>query len=607
MKLNPSQAAVVSCRAKRILVLAGAGTGKTATSVHWVADLVRTGTPRSAILMITFTRKAAQEMAGRVERLTASIPRQSPNDQLTVGTYHAVASVLLRQGGEKFGLTNGRFSTLDESEAQSIWKSALKQSGLDSHSPLFVPGRLNALYSLARNTCQPLARVFDPIFGAATKRMLDVAKVYEELKRAANVVDYDDLLVLWEQRMLKDKTYAKELRERWRYVLVDEMQDNNRLNQAILDALNPQHLMVVGDANQSIYGFRGSDVKLILGFGKSKETKVLKLENNYRSGQPILDLANAVIADSPAALKLVAANGAAARVDFRSYPTPEQEAGGVIKWIKTRLQSGRRGCDCAVLARSSRTLTSLEVLLNQNWIPYKKYGGQMLADASEVKDFIAFLRVAHNSRDKVALLRALTQFPGIGEGTAAKAIAEHHGELFHDQHWPKAAAELPKWIDQVNRMSSLGEKGQSLCRFMRPLIAANYPKDAEDRFATLQVLVNSMESLQRTLPDFLDGFNLSRDTDSDHPQNAVILSTIHSSKGLEWDGVWLIGAGSSQMPHPRTEEIGSEEEERRLFYVAVTRARNHLVVSYSSVTDRKFHQKQTPFVAPATQWKMMTA
>ncbi len=608
MKLNPSQSAVVACRARRILVMAGAGTGKTATSVHWVASLVRSGVPRSAVLMITFTRKAANEMAARVETLIAAVPRKSADDRLAVGTYHAVASLLMRKEGEKFGLTNSHFSTLDESESQSVWKSALKQTGLSTKSKLFVPGRLNELYSFARNTRVPVAEVFEPLFGGHTKRMLKVTAAYEELKRAANVVDYDDLLVLWAQRLERDAAWAKHLRDRWRYVLVDEMQDNNRLNQAVLDGLNPHHLMVVGDANQSIYAFRGSEVRLITDFpGKNRDTQILKLENNYRSAQPILDLANEVVANTESALRLQAANDAQGTVEYRKYFTPAHEAAGIIKWIVARKAAGKRGCDCAVLARSSRSLTALEVLLNQHRIRYKKYGGLALADAAEVKDFLCFLRVAQNPRDKIALLRALTQFPGIGEGTAAKAIAAHRGQFVEDNHWPEEAAELPRWIHDMRRATTLGAKGKLLFEKIRPLMLANYPKDGEERLATLNTLANSMANAPGSLHDFLDGFNLSRDTDETHPTDAVILSTIHSSKGLEWDGVWLVGAGHTQMPHPRTQATGEIDEERRLFYVAATRAKHDLVISFPALTERKTNQKPTPFVPASVYWQFLSS
>ena len=604
MKLNPSQAAVVAARAPRILVLAGAGTGKTATSVHWVADLIRSGTKRSEVLMITFTRKAANEMEKRIEGLIASVPRAGKKDTLAVGTYHAIASILLRKEGEKFGLSNNHFSTIDESEGQSIWKSALKQCGIESKSALFVPNRLQQMLSLSRNTGSSLNEALEAAFAKHGAKMRKVVKTYEELKRAANVVDYDDLLVLWLERMQRDPAYAAELRARWPYVLVDEMQDNNQLNQGVLDTLNPQTLMVVGDANQSIYGFRGSDVSLIRQFaGKRSDVATYKLESNYRSGQTILDLANSVVAGTPSALVLESARGVDDRISCHCYSNPGTEAAGVLRWFGERAAAGAKPCESAVLARSSKALTELEITLNAHRIRYKKYGGQTIADAAEVKDFLSFLRVSHNIQDKIALLRALMQFPGIGEGTAAKVIAEHQDTLFGADYWPRPAAQLPEWIEELRKIKQLHEKALFLEEQIKPLLLANYPKDGEERIGTIRALVTSMESLDTPLVDFLDGFVLNRQTKDYHPDDAVILSTIHSAKGLEWDGVCLIGAGSAQIPHPRSLDSGDIEEERRLFYVAVTRARRELLLTFPNTTDRGQSQKPCPFIPKETKWQ----
>lgn len=605
MHLNPSQARVVAAREKRLLVLAGAGTGKTATSVHWVADLIRSGTPRSAVLMITFTRKAASEMAHRVERLISNIPKRSTHDVLMVGTYHAVASILLRQEAEGFGLLNRRFTTIDESEAQSIWKSALKQCSVDSKSPLFSPGKLHSRYSLARNTCADLEALLADAFGGNyMDQAVRVVRNYEELKRAANVVDYDDLLVLWAQRMARDPEYAAKLRARWPYVLVDEMQDNNQLNQLILDGLNPEHLLVVGDANQSIYGFRGSDVSLIVDFPRKHQgAQILRLEDNYRSGQAILDLANEIVSKEEAALTLRSAKSPESLVDYRMYLTPQDEANGLVAWVKEGVLAGRKANQYAVLARSSRFLTVLEIALNYHQVPYKKYGGQTLADSSEVKDFICFLRVVHNPHDRIAMLRALTQFPGIGEGTAAKAIMAHQNGLFDEGVWPGAAADLPVWLAEIRKAESLGQMGLMLQERIRPLILANYAKDAEDRLGTINALVNSMDKMQGDLVTFLDGFAIDRKTDEFHPDSAITVSTIHSAKGLEWDNVWLIGAGSTQMPHPRAVFEKDLSEERRLLYVAVTRARTHLVVSFPSENERRQGQTASRMLPTKAPWK----
>jgi DNA helicase-2/ATP-dependent DNA helicase PcrA len=604
MKLNPSQSAVVAERAPRILVLAGAGTGKTATSVHWIADLIQKGARRGEMLMITFTRKAANEMAKRIEKLIAHIPKKGAQDKITLGTYHAVASVLLRKEGKKFGLNNNQFSTIDESEGQSIWKSALKQCGIESKSALFVPNRLQQMLSLCRNTGASLDEALEGMFAKHAKRMRKVVATYEELKRAANVADYDDLLVLWNERMRKEPEYAAALRERWPYVLVDEMQDNNQLNQALLDALNPKTLMVVGDANQSIYGFRGSDVTIIRDFsGRRNDVVTHKLESNYRSGQTILNLANAVVAGTPSALILQSARGTDDRIDYHCYSNPGSEAQGVLRWLEERKVAGHKPCESAILARSSKALHELEIALNAHRIRYKKYGGQTIADSAEVKDFLSFLRISHNVQDKIALLRALMQFPGIGEGTAARVLAEHQGGLFGADYWPESAKQIPEWIAALQERKPLAEKAKYLEAEIKPLIQQNYPKDCEERIGTLHAMVTSMEQLDSSLVDFLDGFTLNRSTNDWHPDDAVILSTIHSSKGLEWDGVCLIGSGSCQIPHPRSLDSGEIEEERRLFYVAVTRARRHLLLTFPKTTEKGQNQKPCPFVPSETEWQ----
>lgn len=603
MKLNLSQREVVACRDRRVVVLAGAGSGKTATSVHWVAELVKSGVPRKSILMITFTRKAAGEMRSRVEALLKGRARAGEADALTVGTYHAVASAVMREDAAGFGLRDGHYTTIDDGESQSIWRSALRECGVQPKSALFAPERLRGAYSFARNTMVPVRGLLEPMFPKHVARLERVIAAYERLKRAANAVDYDDLLVLWERRLREDAPFARAQRERWRYVLVDEMQDNNRLNAAILEALDPEHLMVVGDVNQSIYAFRGSDAKLITEFSaRRSDTRVLRLEDNYRSGQAILDLANAVVTRTEAALSLRSANGIAAKIQCLVFHDPDHEALGVIDWVQRQVADGRKACECAVLTRSSKLFTALEIALGRYRIPYRKYGGLTLADAAEVKDFLAFLRLSQNPRDRLAALRCLTQFPGIGEGTAAKAIDAHDGRL-DGNHWPAQAEALPMWVRRVRETRDLEGKGRYLAEHIRPLIETNYPKDAPERMATIGALVNSMAGMRGTLAEFLDSFTLDRTTTQEHPEQAITLSTIHSAKGLEWDCVWLLGAGSKQLPHPRTEDMSSMPEERRLCYVAITRPRKDLVVSYPGLTWQKKPQRGCPFLPEDTHWE----
>ncbi len=605
MKLNPAQAAVAACRDRRVLVLAGAGSGKTATSVHWVAGLVKSGVPRSKILMITFTRKAAQEMAARVERLISSVPKRDNSDKLSVGTYHAIAAMLMREMPTEFGLPDRNFTTLDESECHSVWKSGLKQLGIGQGAKNFSPAKLHSLYSLSRNKQEPIGDVLDPIFGVETATALMAVERYKNLKRAANAVDYDDLLGLWRDSLQENPALVSRLRARWSHVLVDEMQDNNRLNAAILEHLDPEHLMVVGDMNQSIYGFRGSEAQLVAEFpAKHRGTTVMRLEENYRSLQSILDLANSVVVGCEHALQLKSARQGEGRIRYHVYDSSTQEAAGVTGWMRDKIAAGTKPAQIAVLARSSKLMTALEIALNRNRIRYKKYGGLTLADAAEIKDFLSFLRASLNSRDRIAMLRALTQYPGVGEGTAERILSrEREKGLFGDMAPSGPAEEMDSVLRELRSLRTLGEKGRFLFEKIKPLLDHNYPKDSGERMATVDTLVRSMENSDERLEDFLDEFSLSRATGTYHPEDCIVLSTVHSAKGLEWDSVWLYGAGSLQIPHPRAQDdLGELAEERRLLYVAVTRAKNELVLSYSTTTDRLQNQGPCPFLPQTADW-----
>ncbi|HSI85549.1 MAG TPA: ATP-dependent helicase [Candidatus Methylacidiphilales bacterium] len=591
MHLNPSQQNVVNSHDKRLLVLAGAGTGKTATSVHWVAARIKAGAAaRSQVLMITFTRKAANEMASRVERLIAGVPKQWEKEQLMVGTYHAVASQLLREDPEPFGLRNRYFTTLDESQGKSVWKSALRQAQVEPDDFLHNPAKLSALYSLARNKRQDLHAVYEEVFGEGAAEAVSMAKMYEKLKKAANAVDYDDLLVLWADRLAADEAYAAKLRNRWRYVLVDEMQDNNQLNSAIIEGLSPENLLVVGDANQSIYGFRGSDVTLINDFPKRHlGARVLKLESNYRSGQKILDLANRIVAGTDSALRLQSAKtDTPSDIKFLACPTSDDEAACVVQWIKTK----KNRHNYAVLSRGSRSLYAVESKLMAEGIRYKKYGGMSFARAAEIQDFLSFLVVSLNHADGVSSLRVLTQFPGVGEKKAAKLVEEeadtgaHQFDLFARSRepfsaWPRQAQEVMQKLTSERGMAA---KVKYLQNAIEPLIKANYPKDYDQRMNRIGTMSDDIGNLEEQA--FLDKYSLGGEPNDNHPEDYAVLSTVHSAKGLEWDGVWVMGAGNLQVPHPRTRDDSAQiAEERRLFYVAVTRARQNLIISYPTILE----------------------
>jgi len=588
-----------------VVVLAGAGTGKTAAIVHKVAHLIRGGVPRREVMMITFTRRAASEMQKRIGALIGDIPKHGRDDSMLVGTYHAIASLLLRRDPVGFKLPGANFTTLNEDDANSLMKSAFRECDIKP-GDYVTPARVRAACSFAVNKRLNLDDHFQDEFRENADRALTLVKWYRKLKQAANGLDYDDLLVFFGNRLAEDKAYAARLRSIYRYVICDEFQDNNALNYEILSKLNPDHLTVVGDVNQSIFGFRGASCGLVDLFLKEhRDARIIRLENNYRSGQKILDLANGVVESCSRALVLTSAKRHESTTELVQLPTAVTESAFIIDWIRRRIERNTKPSEIAVLSRSSRSIETVELALKFQKIPYRKYGGLTLGDSAEVKDFIAFLRLAFNANDRVALVRCLTLFPGVGEASAEKyaSTEEAPDTLFTvERSLPKGAGSLNEWLAKLRAVRDLGERGECLLHIIYPLIERNYPQNHAERMATLQSLVDSMKSMTVSTAEFLDAFSLEKSTDEEHLESELTVATIHASKGLEYDCVVLCGAGSSQMPHPKSIDPESFEEERRLMYVAVTRARNRLLITYPVDGQPGSPQRPSPFLPPKFPW-----
>ena len=603
--LNPSQQEVAFSTEKHVVVLAGAGTGKTAAIVHKVAHLIRGGIPRRDVMMITFTRRAASEMQKRIGALIKDIPQHGREDTMLVGTYHAIASLLLRRDAKGFGLPGSNFTTLDEDDANSLMKSAFRECDIKPGDSV-TPAKVRAALSFALNKRIALDVHFRHEFRENADRALSLVKSYRKLKRTANGLDYDDLLVVWGQRLAEDKAYAAGLRSTYRYVICDEFQDNNALNYEILSNLNPEHLTVVGDVNQSIFGFRGASCGLVDLFLKEHpDARVIRLEKNYRSGQKILDLANGVVESCPRALVLTSAKGQESKTEQVPLPTAVTESAFILDWIRKRIERGTKPCEIAVLSRSSRAVEMVELTLKFQKIPYRKYGGLALGDSAEVKDFIAFLRLAFNANDRVALVRCLTLFPGVGESSAEKYASpeEAPDQLFAvERSLPRSAGSLNEWLAKLRATRGIGARGEYLLHVIYPLIERNYPQNHAERMATLQSLVDSMKVTPLSMAEFLDAFSLEKSTEKDHHESELTVATIHASKGLEYDCVVLCGAGSGQMPHPKSIDPESFEEEKRLMYVAVTRARNRLLITYPVDGLPGSPQRPSPFLPPKFPW-----
>jgi DNA helicase-2/ATP-dependent DNA helicase PcrA len=604
--LNPSQREVAHSKEKHVVVLAGAGTGKTAAIVHKVAHLVRSGVHRREVMMITFTRKAAGEMQKRISALIGDVPKESREDTMLVGTYHALASLLIRRDAEGFGLSGRNFTTLDEEDAASLMKAASRECGMTSGDVL-SPAKVRSALSYAVNKQLPLREYFAEQFVENGERAEQLVASYRKLKRAANALDYDDLLIAWGKRLASDAAYAARLRATYRHVICDEFQDNNALNYDILSRLDPEHLTVVGDVNQSIFGFRGASCSLVDLFLKEHpQARIIRLEDNYRSGQKILDLANRVVESAPQALVLTSARKHQSESYLMALPNAVSESAFILDWIRKKTERGTKPSEIAILSRSSRSIETVEMALKLQKIPYRKYGGLMLGDSAEVKDFIAFLRLAFNPDDRVALVRCLTQFPGVGEASAERFVSgddDSHDDLFQvERSLPRGAGNLNGWLEKMRSTPGVGAKGDYLLSVIFPLIERNYPQNSAERMATLKVLVDSMKTTSMAMEDFLDAFSLERSTEVNHLDSEISVATIHASKGLEFDHVALCGAGSGQMPHPKSIEPEAYEEERRLMYVAVTRARHKLLITYPVNAQSVSGQTASPFLPPEFPW-----
>ncbi len=605
MNLNAGQSQVRACRARRAIILAGAGTGKTASATHHVASLIQAGVSPSEILQITFTRKAAQEMSHRVQMLTNLLP---DGDFPAIGTYHSIASALIRANPKGFGFPRSTFTLLDQSDASHIMGLAFQAAGV-KRSEALTPRSLLEDLSYCLNTGEDLSQRYKEVYDKAGDAAMAATKHYTRLKREGSMADFEDLLVLWRNRLAFDDQYAQLLRGTWSHVIVDEFQDNNPLNFDILKRLNPKHLLVIGDKQQSIYGFRGANCKLIESFmTECPDAEVIKLEENYRSGQTILDLANRVVSSASVALNLRASLPTKARVNARSFADDREEARAAIMWVEHGDSRGTPRNQTAFLARSTRTLVPLEAQLKAAGISYRKYGGAQLAETAEVRDYLSLIRLAVNPQDTAALRRVLILFPGIGEKGAEKAALAITRDA--GAPWPEKATMVPQWLDAIRKAPSVENALRIAQSCVTPLIKSQkaYMGTMAARLDNLNQIIATGSTVASSLSEFVDTFALSKEAgETEHPKDCVTLSTIHSAKGLEWSRVWLVGAGDQQMPHPHARSKEETEEEMRLLYVAVTRAKEDLLISYPTKMMMGREQKPCPFLPDDLSWKSFMA
>jgi len=612
-KLNPQQRRAVEHgglplgEAGPLLIIAGAGSGKTATLARRVAYLIENGADPRRIMLLTFSRRAAAEMTRRVDRILADAMRGSSAGALAdvlawAGTFHAIGARLLREYAETIGLAPG-FTIHDREDSADLMNLVRHELGFSKTEKRFpAKGTCLAIYSRAVNGELNLDEVLGSYFPWCAIWQDELRALfahYVEGKQRQQVLDYDDLLLYW-AHMMQEPAIAAEVAERFDHVLVDEYQDTNKLQASVLLALRPsgKGLTVVGDDAQSIYSFRAATVRNILDFPGHFRPRadIVTLEQNYRSTQPILAAANAVIelAEERFTKNLWSERKSAERPQVVSVRDEVDQALYVVEKILESREQGLALKSQAVLFRASHQSGPLEVELTRRNIPFVKFGGLKFLEAAHIKDMLSFLRWAENPRDRVAGFRIVQLLPGAGPVTAAKVL-ERVGELsdpvaaLSEFKPPAAAAEQwPGFVEAVRlvrgRAAAWPAELDLVRRWYEPHLERIHD-DAMLRQPDLLQLVqiaSTYPSRERFLTELtLDPPDATSDRAGDPllDEDYLILSTIHSAKGQEWKSVFILNAVDGCLPSDLATGTGAEiEEERRLLYVAMTRAKDHLHV-----------------------------
>jgi len=597
-ELNPQQLEVVMHPGGPMLALAGAGTGKTRTLVYRTSRLIEDGVPPGRILLLTFTNKAAREMMGRVEELV-----ERGTTRVTGGTFHSAGHRILRRHAELLGYTS-RFSILDREDATELMGAALADVSPELPSRRLPRARLLVdLYSFVINTGRDLEAVLadrTPQFVDQIDVIAGVFKRYLERKRDADLMDFDDLLLNWLLLLSRFPRARQELRDRFSHILVDEYQDTNRLQADIVDGMlgSQRNVMVVGDDAQSIYAFRGADFENILGFpGRHPDCTVFRLETNYRSVPSILRLANASIEHNQHQFEKVLrpARTGAGKPQEIVTPTPEDQARYVADHLLELREEGFELEDMAVLYRNHSHSLELQVELTRRNIPFRVRSGLRFFEHRHVKDVLAHLRFIDNPRDEIAFARLVKLRDGFGPRLAARVWGHIAGaepvrrlqrlepqSLALPNQATSSLADLKDLVTELATPSFLGQPGEAIRRVVEVFYrdwARGHLENAGSRLDDLEQLALYADSY----PDvgtFLAEVTLLNDLSGEDavagpPDEMVTLSTVHQAKGIEWRAVFVIWLAEGRFPSFRAED---EEEERRLFYVAATRARDRLLL-----------------------------
>ena len=595
-ELNPQQKQAATTESQHSLVLAGAGCGKTKTIVARAAYLIDQGIPANQIQILTFTRRSASEIVARVE---LALGEQAKG--LRASTFHTFCMYLLRRVPKAFGLE--QFSIIDRDDQLMMFRLIRGKDDKKNPNQLPKPQELCDLYSFARNTRQKLSDALEkqhPEHLAFKDQIAEIMKEYETRKRARSFLDYDDILAIVASALDQSEGLADYVASLCKHMLVDEMQDTNPLQWALLEPLKDKvSLFCVGDDAQSIYGFRGADFENIHHFkDRVPNAQVFKLEQNYRSTQEILDLSNWLLDQSEIQYnkRLDAHRGEGVKPRMHIFPNEFDEAKWIAIDIKERhYLQGQRWSDHMVLVRSSFAARHIEAACIAANVPYRFIGGMKLLETAHVKDLLSLLRVIANPLDDIAWMRFLTLWNGVGDVGASRLaqqlLLEPEFDLIFDklEKFGRIPAETVLIMKQMTVLKQEVQACVSLgIQAIEAQLAENYKKDWNRRQGDFE-LVKQLASKHAQLSEFLEEYvldpvsisEIERQSDSD----VVTLITIHSAKGTEQKVCYVVNVTPGQYPHARAQgDFNDVEEERRVLYVALTRAQNELILTKQNLS-----------------------
>ncbi|MDQ3373780.1 MAG: ATP-dependent helicase [Acidobacteriota bacterium] len=612
-ELNAEQFRVVTAKPQATLIIAGAGTGKTRTITYRVAYLIEQGVSPQRIFLATFTNRAAREMLKRVEMLTGS---QNVH-KIWGGTFHRIANLILRRHALSIGF-DSNYSILDAEDARDFLSVCVDEAAIDTKAKRFPkPEVVQNIISYANNTDTPLEDIIIqkyPYFEPLTQQIKRVDMIYMERKRERNVMDYDDLLLNWKKLLIQKPDIAAVYAEQFEHILVDEYQDTNKLQAEIIDLLAVKHrnVTVVGDDAQSIFAWRGAEFTNIYEFpNRYPEAEIFKLEMNYRSTPEILAVANTSIASNrkqfPKVLQAIKKSKG-----FLPALVPcsdvEQQSTFIASRILELRDEGTSLEEIAVLYRSHYHSIELQLELTRRNIPYRIQSGVRFFEQAHIKDVISYLRIIVNPRDELAWKRLLKMIPSVGSATANKifeslAYAENPLALAKTDDFKYKPRSTQGWTAFVNLLETLtfDANRNNPAKQIEIILSGGYEQHLQETYENAEARMEDLKGLAtyankyNSTEDFLSELALLS-TERFSAPSAIVgedviqggeedelltLTSVHQAKGLEWKAVFLIWAAEGKFPSPRSlKEIDSEEEERRLWYVALTRAKDELYLTY---------------------------